>query len=353
LYSYYSTLDDEGEEIDWDQLSDEEFESKMEMLKVKERERITHRDISLGRYKDLAFRACDKSKSYCLPLVKYPPVDVFRAERGGMSTQTVYLSHQKKKRVVLLSYDEAKSDPRALQAMEDEIALFERFDCYEEVSADMASADANIISTRWVISKQMNDDGTWRSKDRLVARGYGDKEKDRVSSDSPVASSAAQRLVLALLAEKQWILNSWDFTTAFLQGKSLTRDVFVVPPIDFVGSHVVWRLKKPIYGIVSAPKSWFNRLIEVCRASGLTTATTDKDFLIMTSGEQVVGVLALHVDDAIGGGTEEFHGVMAKIGETLSVGSHDTSNFRYKGLRVSTVLKEEQTVFEINVDGDD
>jgi hypothetical protein len=37
LYSYYSTLDDEGDEIDWDQLSDEEFESKMEKLKVNER----------------------------------------------------------------------------------------------------------------------------------------------------------------------------------------------------------------------------------------------------------------------------------------------------------------------------
>jgi hypothetical protein len=130
LYSYYSTLDDEGDEIDWNQLSDEDFESKMEKLKVKERERITHRDIALGRYKDLAFRTCDKSKSYCRPLVKYPPVDAFRAERGGMSTQIVYLSHQKKRRVVLLSYDEAKNDPSALQAMEDEIASFKRFDCY-------------------------------------------------------------------------------------------------------------------------------------------------------------------------------------------------------------------------------
>jgi Reverse transcriptase (RNA-dependent DNA polymerase) len=138
-----------------------------------------------------------------------------------------------------------------------------------------------------------------------------------------------------------------------LQGKPLTRDVFVVPPIDFVGSHVVWRLKKPIYGIVSAPKSWFDRLIEVCRASGLTTATTEEGLFIMTSGEQVVGVLALYVDDAIGGGTEEFHGVMAKVGETFAVGSHDTINFRNKGLRVSTVFKEKQTVFEINVDDDD
>jgi thiamine kinase-like enzyme len=98
-------------------------------------------------------------------------------KRGGMFTQTVYLSHQKKKRVVLLSCDEAKNDPSALQAMEDEIASFKRFDCYEERSSDMVSANANIVSTRWVISKTMNDDDTWRSKARLVARGHEDKEK--------------------------------------------------------------------------------------------------------------------------------------------------------------------------------
>jgi predicted nucleotide-binding protein (sugar kinase/HSP70/actin superfamily) len=89
-----------------------------------------------------------------------------------MSTQTVYLSHQKKKGVVLLSHDEAKNDPSILQAMEDEIASFKHSDCHEEVLSDMVSVNANIISTRWVISKKMNDDGTWRSKARLVARGY-------------------------------------------------------------------------------------------------------------------------------------------------------------------------------------
>jgi hypothetical protein len=72
-----------------------------------------------------------------------------------------------------------------------------------------------------------------------------------------------------------------------------------------------------------------------------------------TSGEQIVDVLALHVDDAVGSGTEEFHGVMAKIGETLAVGSREVSNFQYRGLRVSAVYKDEQTVFKIIVDGDD
>jgi hypothetical protein len=113
----------------------------------------------------------------------------------------VYLSHQKKKRVVLLSYDEAKNNPSALQAMEDASSSFKRFDCYEEVSANMVSVNANIISTRWGTSKMMNDDGTRRSKARIVARGYEDKEKVSVSSDSLAASSAAQRLVLALLAD--------------------------------------------------------------------------------------------------------------------------------------------------------
>jgi cellulose biosynthesis protein BcsQ len=65
-----------------------------------------------------------------------------------MSTQTVYLSHRKKKRVVLLRYDKGKNDSSSLQAMEDEIASFNRFDCYDKVSADMVSANANDISTR-------------------------------------------------------------------------------------------------------------------------------------------------------------------------------------------------------------
>jgi hypothetical protein len=73
----------------------------------------------------------------------------------------------------------------------------------------------------------------------------------------------------------------------------------------------------------------------------------------MSSGEKVVGVLALHVGNALGGDMEELQGVMANIGGTLAVGSHETSNFLYKGLRVFTVFRNEKTVFEISVDVDD
>jgi hypothetical protein len=104
LYSYSSTLNDEGDEINWDQLSDEEFESKMENLKIKERERITHREIALGRYKDLAFRACDKSKSYCRPLVKLPACRRFpsRARRNFYPDSVSVSSEEEKSRPVEL-----------------------------------------------------------------------------------------------------------------------------------------------------------------------------------------------------------------------------------------------------------
>jgi hypothetical protein len=91
-------------------------------------------------------------------------------------------------------------------------AQFKCSDSYSEVSSDMVSANAKIISTRWVISKKINDDGTWRSKARLVAREYEDKEKDRVSSDSPVL-----RLRLKAFFWRYWLRNSGFQTLGNLQ----------------------------------------------------------------------------------------------------------------------------------------
>jgi hypothetical protein len=93
--------------------------------------------------------------------------------------------------------------------MEDEIASFKRLDCYEEFSSDMVSANANIISTRWVISKKMNDDGTWRSNTRLVARGKRRTEYRLISQ--------SLRLWLSALFWRYWLRNSGFQTLGTLQ----------------------------------------------------------------------------------------------------------------------------------------
>jgi hypothetical protein len=84
-----------------------------------------------------------------------------------------------------------------------------------------------------------------------------------VTRDSPTASNGSQRIVLQVLAEKQWEPTSWDFEYAFLQGKPIEREVFISPLVGYTPRNKCWRLKKPVYGLVSAPKAWFDKLREV------------------------------------------------------------------------------------------
>jgi hypothetical protein len=65
----------------------------------------------------------------------------------------------------------------------------------------------------------------------------------------------------------------------------------------------------------------------------------------------VIGILAIHVDDTIGGGTEQCHMLVDAVARDLKVGSKEEQNFHYKGLRVSTIWKDD--IFEIVVDGDE
>jgi Reverse transcriptase (RNA-dependent DNA polymerase) len=104
-----------------------------------------------------------------------------------------------------------------MAAMDKEIAAFEDNDCIEKIRLADLEDSCNAVSTRWVftIKKGMSET---RFKARLVARGYEDAENENISSDSLVASAAAQQLVLAACAERQRIPRFWDFSTAFLQG---------------------------------------------------------------------------------------------------------------------------------------
>jgi transcription elongation GreA/GreB family factor len=121
--------------------------------------------------------------------------------------QRVYLLDNSKKRVHVVAASEALKYPNFKAAMDKKIAAFRENDCIEEIRlADMEDS-VNAVSTRWVftIKKGMTET---RFKARLVARRYEDAEKENISSDSPVASAAAQRLVLAACAERQWIPHS-------------------------------------------------------------------------------------------------------------------------------------------------
>ena len=67
------------------------------------------------------------------------------------------------------------------------------------------------------------------TKTQLVAKGFEDAEKDFVATDSPTCSRETLRLLIALTVQNNQELSAIVIKTAFLQGKPITRNVYVIP----------------------------------------------------------------------------------------------------------------------------
>lgn len=79
----------------------------------------------------------------------------------------------------------------------------------------------------------------------------------------------------------------------------------------------------------------------------------DGIFRIVNNSGEIIGVLEMHVDDAMGGVTSAMRKYMDRVSDTLEIGSHESETFTYKGLRISTVRHGEHQPFEIIIDGDE
>ena len=85
------------------------------------------------------------------------------------------------------------------------------------------------VSTRWICSLKDTFDGTLR-KARLVARGFEEIRRDDLQKDSPTCGSDSLRLILTIMAQRQWQIHTMDIKTAFLQGSEIDREIYVRPP---------------------------------------------------------------------------------------------------------------------------
>lgn len=75
----------------------------------------------------------------------------------------------------------------------------------------------------------------------------------------------------------------------------------IAPPPGYA----VWIIKTPIYGLVSAPKCWYDAIMNVCREEGFNSDVSGEGAMrLMHKSGEVLGILALHVNDALGSGTQ-------------------------------------------------
>ena len=71
--------------------------------------------------------------------------------------------------------------------------------------------------------------------------------------------------VFRVAANEDFELRKIDIRAAFLQAKQLEREVFLKPPKDIKKEKIIWKLKKPLYGLNDASRKFWLRVKSILR----------------------------------------------------------------------------------------
>nr|GEX80090.1 retrovirus-related Pol polyprotein from transposon TNT 1-94 [Tanacetum cinerariifolium] len=163
--------------------------------------------------------------------------------------------------VELKNFKQAMTEPLWIDAMQKEIYEFERQQVWELVSYP---DKVMLIKLKWIYNVKTDEfRGVQNNKARLVTQGFRLEEGiDFEESFEPVARIEVIRIFVANAAHKNMTIFQMDVKTAFLNGE-LKEEVYVSQPEGFVDqdnlSHV-YKLKKSLYGLIQAPRVWYDML---------------------------------------------------------------------------------------------
>ena len=178
-------------------------------------------------------------------------------------------------------------------------------------------------------------------KARLVARGFEEEQVKDIPKDAPTCSSESLRVIISVIAQKKWKVNTMDISTAFLQGSEMKRDIFIKPPKEASANGNLWKLNKCVYGLCDASLSWYHKVCEIMDQCGVTKSKVDPAVFYWLNNNEVCGVLACHVDDFLWAGDKCYEeSVIQKIRENLLVGQEHTEDdgaFAYVGIEIKNV----------------
>nr|GEX61263.1 hypothetical protein [Tanacetum cinerariifolium] len=155
------------------------------------------------------------------------------------------------------TYKDALTQSYWIEAMQEELNVFERLEVWELVPRP---DKVMMITLKWIYKVKLNElGGILKNKARLVTRGYRQEEGiDFEESFAPVARLEAIRIFLAYAAHKNMVVYQMDVKTVFLNG-NLREEVYVSQPNEFMDQdnpNHVYKLKKALYGLKQALRAW-------------------------------------------------------------------------------------------------
>ena len=158
------------------------------------------------------------------------------------------------------TYEEAMNDIDVyhwIKAMKSELDSM-----YSNQVWDLVKAPNDIkpVGCKWVYKRKRGVDGNVETfKARPVAKGYTQKEGiDYDETFSPVAMLKSIRILLSIATDYDYEIWQMDVKTAFLNG-NVEEETYMLQPEGFIAKnqeHMVCKLKRSIYGLKQASRSW-------------------------------------------------------------------------------------------------
>ena len=197
------------------------------------------------------------------------------------------------------NFKEAKENPNRgkwFEAMEEELRSLSDNETWELVDLPEGK---KAIGSKWVYKIKYNQDDTVaRYKARLVAQGFDQRfgvDYDEVFA--PVVRPTIFRTFLSVAGHRGYKVKQYDVKTAFLNGK-LSEEIYMRQPPGFEQGSRVCKLKKSLYGLKQAARSWNQELDRVLSSCGCVQSAYDKCLYTLNRGDDVAYVL-VYVDDLL------------------------------------------------------
>ena len=200
-----------------------------------------------------------------------------------------------------------------------------------------------ILRCRWLLTwkpveQPQPGDDAHKAKARLIVWGYLDPQLESIPRDSPTMSKISRMLVLQLISSEGWELMSFDVKAAFLQGTQSDRVLGLEPVPELsqamkLKSNEICQLVKGAYGLVDAPYLWYQTLRGELTSLGFQTSPFDPCvFVLYDRQKRPIGVIGVHVDDGLCGGTPEFHKKLQQLEAKYPFGAKKMGKFTFTGI---------------------
>ena len=247
--------------------------------------------------------------------------------------------------VTVLTRSQVKGRKDADEAMKAEIAKFEKFSAFKKVIDEGQYA----IKTRWVFSEDEEHSKGCLLKARLCMRGDTELNTDTIRADSPTAHKDSLKLALAIAANENFAIISADIKSAFLQGKSLNRKVYVIPPPEANDKGKLWLLEKAAYGLIDGSRLFYLELKNKLEKLGMKEVSGDPGMFTKHQNGKLTGIVCSHVDDLFMAGNETFNSsVVGNLLKLFQFSKVEKKKFKYLGCEVEKLENGDITLNQNN-----